>query len=134
VALAWTHPRTFGAAASLSGSFQVEKGYFLKNVLQPYKRKPKPIRLYLDSGTIDFTGDDDGRRMTDALAAEFRRIGWKDDLNLKHFVDLHPLSEGDLERAGLRHAKWKEAQSSQHNEFYWRQRAWRALVFLFPPE
>jgi len=134
VALAWAHPRTFGAAASLSGSFQVEKGYFLKNVLEPYTRRPKPIRIYLDSGTIDFTGDDDGRKMTDAVAAELRRIGWKDGRNLKHFVDLHPLSEGELERAGLRHAKWKEAQSSQHNEFYWRQRAWRALVFLFPNE
>ena len=133
VALAWGYPKTFGAAASLSGSFQVEKNYFLEKVLQPYKRKPKRIRIYLDSGIIDFTGDDDGRKNTGAVAAELRRIGWKDGVNLKHFVDL-PLSEGDLEATGLRHSKWKEAQSSQHNEFYWRLRAWRALIFLFPPE
>jgi len=43
------------------------------------------------------------------------------------------LTEAELEKAGLRRDKWKEAQTSQHNEFYWRLRAWRALVFLFPP-
>jgi predicted alpha/beta superfamily hydrolase len=132
LALAWGYPRTFGAAASLSGSFQIEKNYFLEKVLQPYKRKAKPIRLYLDSGVIDFTGDDDGRRYTQAVASELRRIGWKDEVNLNEFVDLKPLSQSELERTGLRSSKWKEAESSQHNEFYWRQRAWRALVFLFP--
>jgi predicted alpha/beta superfamily hydrolase len=132
VALAWEHPKTFGLAASLSGSFQVEKSYFLNEVLVPYKRKPKPIRLYLDSGTIDFTGDDDGRRINDALATQLRRIGWKDEVTLKQFVDLKPLSEQQLDQAGLSQSKWKEAQSSQHNEFYWRQRVWRALVFMFP--
>ena len=134
LALAWDHPKTFGAVASLSGSFQIEKKYFLEDVLRAYQRKPKRLRIYLDSGTIDFTGDDDGRRNTEAVAAELRRIGWKDDVNLKQFIDVKPLSEHELERAGLRHSKWKEAQSSQHNEFYWRQRAWRALVFLFPPD
>jgi len=133
LALAWEHPKTFGAAASLSGAFQVEKKYFLEKLLRPYKSKPKPTRIYLDSGTIDFTGDDDGRKNTEAVAAELRRIGWKDEVNFKHFVDLKPLAEGELEKTGLPHPKWKEAQSSQHNEFYWRLRAWRALVFLFPP-
>jgi len=133
LALAWENPNSFGLAASLSGSFQIEKRHFLENVLRPYEKKPKRIRIYLDSGTIDFTGDDDGRKHTEAVAAELRRIGWKEDKNLKQFVDLHPLSESELERAGLRHSKWKEAQGSQHNELYWRQRAWRALVFLFPP-
>lgn len=133
LALAWENPKTFGLAASLSGSFQIEKKHFLENVLGSYQKKPKRIRIYLDSGTIDFTGDDDGRKHTDAVAKELRRIGWKAGKNLKQFVDLNPLSERELERTDLRHSKWKEAQSSQHNEFYWRQRAWRALVFLFPP-
>jgi hypothetical protein len=39
-----------------------------------------------------------------------------------------------LAESGLRRDKWREAQTSQHNEFYWRLRAWRALTFLFPPE
>ena len=123
-----------GAAASLSGSFQVEQSYFLEQVLRTRKRRPKPVRVYLDSGTIDFTGDDDGRKKTEAVAAELRRIGWKDEVNLKQFIDLKPLSESELEKSGLRRSKWKEAQNSQHNEFYWRRRAWRALVFLFPPQ
>ena len=134
LALAWEYPKTFGAAASLSGSFQIERKYFLDNVLRPYREKVKPVRFYLDSGAIDFTGDDDGRKNTEAVVAELRRIGWKDGKNLRHFVDEEPLTEAELERAGLRRDKWREARSSQHNEFYWRMRAWRPLVFLFPPE
>jgi len=134
LALAWEHSRTFGLAASLSGSFQIEKRQFLDAVLGRYKGRRKPLKIYLDSGTIDFTGDDDGRRMTAAVAAELRRIGWRDEINLKHFVDLKPMTEAELDQARLRRDKWEEARRSQHNEFYWRQRVWRALVFLFPPE
>src|SRR6266516_5251118 len=134
LALAWEHPETFGKAASLSGAFQVERTNFLSNVLRAYRGKRKSIRMYLDSGTMDFSGGDDGRQGTDAVAAELRRIGWKKEGDLEHFVDLKPLTELELEKTGLRRDKWKEAQSSQHNEFYWRLRAWRALVFLFPPK
>ena len=49
-----------------------------------------------------------------------------------HFIDARPLGLTELEKTGLRQDKWKEAQTSQHNEFYWRLRVWRALVFLFP--
>src|SRR5262245_27768946 len=47
LALVWEHPKTFGAAASLSGSFQIEKKNLLKNVLGTSPQKPKPIRIYL---------------------------------------------------------------------------------------
>ncbi len=133
LALAWQNPKTFGLAASLSGSFQIERSCFLTNVLQAYHGRRKPIRIYIDSGVIDFTGDDDGRRYTDRVAAALRGIGWRDEVNLKHFTDVQPMLEFDLGRSGLRHDKWPEAQTSQHNEFYWRMRAWRALTFLFPP-
>ena len=132
LALAWEHPETFGKAASLSGAFQVERTNFLSSVLRAYRGKPKPNRIYLDSGTTDYAGGDDGRKHTDTVAAELRRIGWKEGRNLEHFVDLKPLTEPELEKAGLRRDKWKEAQTSQHNEFYWRLRAWRPLVFMFP--
>jgi predicted alpha/beta superfamily hydrolase len=134
LALAWEHSEIFGKAASLSGAFQVERTNFLSNVLRAHRGKPKPIRIYLDSGTTDYTGGDDGRQGTDAVAAQLRRIGWKQRRDLEHFVDLNPLTEQELEKAGLRRDKWKEAQTSQHNEFYWRLRAWRPLVFLFPPK
>jgi predicted alpha/beta superfamily hydrolase len=133
VAMAWEHPDVFGLAGSLSGSFQVEKRCFLKKVLAGYKRRRKAIRFYLDSGVMDFDGDDDGRQDTEAVANELRRIGWKDEANLKHHVDAAPLNEEELEQAGVPSYKWSDALQSQHNEFYWRIRAWRALTFLFPP-
>lgn len=134
LSLAWEFPRVFGRAASLSGSFQIERKNFLEQVLRPFDAKPKALRLYLDSGTMDFTGDDDGRKLSSAIVAELRRIGWKDEKNLRHFTDSALAGEHEMEQAGLRRDKWGEAQKSQHNEFYWRLRVWRALEFLFPPE
>jgi predicted alpha/beta superfamily hydrolase len=134
VALAWEWPQVFGLAGSLSGAFQVERTNFLTQVLRRYDGAPKPIRIYLDSGIVDFTGDDDGRRNTTAVAAELRRIGWRDGTGLIHFVDSKILDDAELEKAGLVRAKWKEARISQHNEFYWRLRVGRALEFLFPPD
>jgi enterochelin esterase-like enzyme len=131
--LAWEHPEVFGRAACLSGSFQIEQTNFLNDVLHNYHDKPKPIRIYLDSGTIDFTGGDDNRAITVKVAAEFQRIGWTDK-NLELFTDARPLTPAHLKQTGLRRDKWNEAQTSQHNEFYWRLRAWRALTFLFPPD
>ena len=134
VALAWQYPKTFGGAASLSGSFQIERRFFLNHMLTVHRSRPKRFKLYLDSGTIDYTGDDDGRKNTADVAAACRRLGWKDQKNLLYYVDETPLDEAELEKRGLRHDKWKEARRSQHNEFYWRLRAWRALTFLFPPQ
>jgi predicted alpha/beta superfamily hydrolase len=130
VVLAWEHPEVFGRAASLSGAFQVERTNFVHNILRPYQGKPKPVRFYLDSGVVDFTGGDDGRGLTDAVGEEFRRIGW--GKNLMRYTDEKPLTLAELEKSGLRRDKWGEAQTSQHNEFYWRLRVWRPLVFLFP--
>ncbi|MDB6066339.1 MAG: hypothetical protein JWR26_2547 [Pedosphaera sp.] len=131
VVLAWEHPEVFGRAASLSGAFQVEESTFLKGTLQAYHGKPNSIRFYLDSGAIDFTGGDDGRTLTGQVAAELRRIGW--DHDLRHYIDASPLTDAELEKTGLRRDKWAEAKTSQHNEFYWCLRSWRALTFLFPP-
>ena len=131
LAIAWDHPEVFGLAASLSGAFQVERTNFIRHVLGTYRGKPKPLRIYLDSGVVDFSGGDDGQKHTARVASELRRIGWKN--GLLHFVDATPLDDVELERNGLRQDKWAEARTSQHNEFYWRIRVWRALTFLFPP-
>jgi predicted alpha/beta superfamily hydrolase len=133
LALAWDRPDIFGKAASLSGAFQVERSCFVTNVVGRYVESKKPVRIYIDSGVVDFSGGDDGRKWTDRLAEELRRIGWREGNDLRHFVDEQPMTSKELERAGLRPDKWEEAQRSQHNEFYWRVRAWRALEFLFPP-
>lgn len=134
LALAWDHPDRFGLVASLSGAFQVEDRYLLEAILRVYQGPPKPLRIYLDSGVIDFTGSDDGRKDTEAVAERLRRIGWRDAVDLVHFVDALTIREADLPGTGLRRDKWEETQTSQHNEFYWRLRVWRPLVFLFPPE
>jgi enterochelin esterase-like enzyme len=132
VALAWEHPEIFGGAASLSGADTFEQTNFLNDVLKSFHGQPKPFRVYLDSGVEDFTGGDDGCSLTRQLAAEFRRIGWTN--NLEWFVDDKVLTPAELEKSGLRRDKRADAQTNQHNEFYWRLRAWRALTFLFPPE
>lgn len=133
LALAWEHSSAFGQAASLSGAFQVERRRFLVRHLRSYQGLPKPVRIYLDSGVIDYSGEDDGRKHTAAVADELRRIGWKDGHNLTHIVDDHILNQQEMAQAGLPQSKWHEAETSQHNEFYWRLRAVRALTFLFPP-
>lgn len=133
MSLAWEFPKVFGRAASLSGSFHIEKRNFLEHVLMLARKKPGPIRFYLDSGTIDFTGDDDDRRYTDLVADELRRLGWRDGKTLERYTEARPFTDQELEKSGLPFDKWHEAKSSQHNEFYWRMRAWRAFVFLFPP-
>jgi enterochelin esterase-like enzyme len=144
--LAWERPEVFGGAASLSGAFMMNSN-FLNSALHSYKGPVKELRLYLDCGSVDFMGGDDGRVLTTQVAAELRRIGYQDrlpelkkkshplqpDTSLMLFIDEKPLSESELEKTGLRRDKWKEAGTSQHNEFYWRQRVWRALEFLFPP-
>ena len=132
LALAWDHPEIFGGAASLSGAFQVEQTNFLNSVLKNYRGNAKPFRVYLDSGGVDFLGGDDNHSLTQQVAGELRRIGWSRK-NLKLYFDANPLTLAKLKKSGLRHDKWAEAQTSQHNEFYWRLRAWRALTFLFPP-
>jgi hypothetical protein len=48
-------------------------------------------------------------------------------------IDAKLLTMAELEKTGLRRRRWGEAQTSQHNKFYWRLRVWRALTFLFPP-
>ena len=131
LALAWEHPDVFGRAASLSGAFQVNHTNWLMNVLAVYNGQPKAVRIYLDSGVVDFRGGDDNCTLTTRVETELRRIGWKDDL--QHYVDAKPMTEAELEKSGLRRDKWPEARTSQHNEFYWRLRSWRALAFLFPP-
>jgi len=131
LALAWDNPEVFGAAASLSGAFPVSRPNFLDDVLREHRGPPKPFRVYLDSGVIDSKGGDDGRTRTEQVITELQRIGWG-TRDLQWFVDESTLTRMELEKSGLRPEKWGEALTSQHNELYWRRRAWRALTFLFP--
>jgi enterochelin esterase-like enzyme len=133
LALAWQFPGVFGLTGSLSGAFQVERRQFLLKVLRRYAGPRKPIQVYLDSGVVDTGGGDDGRKHTSAVAEEFRRIGWRDGIDLLHYLDENLLTPDELAAAAVPTEKWQEAMASQHNELYWCRRAWRALSFLLPP-
>ena len=130
--LAWDNSEVFGSAASLSGAFTISRPNFVDDLLKSYQGSPKPFRVYLDSGVVNSTGGDDGRSRTEQVVTELRRIGWAPD-DLRWFVDERTLTRMELEKSNLRPEKWDEALTSQHNEFYWRRRSWRALTFLFPP-
>ncbi|MGZ8920988.1 MAG: hypothetical protein ACXW3L_08390 [Limisphaerales bacterium] len=64
---------------------------------------------------------------------QLQRLRWKPGTNLLHHID-RPLNAEQLKPFDLPNDKFSEAQRSQHNELYWRLRAWRPLTFLFPPE
>jgi hypothetical protein len=70
---------------------------------------------------------------TEAVALQFQRLGWKPGTDLLHHID-RPLTAEQLKPFNLPEDKFNEAQRSQHNELYWRLRAWRPLTFLFSPE
>jgi enterochelin esterase-like enzyme len=102
--IAHTLPETFGNAACLSGAFQVRdrtKQAFADFLVSLDHQK---LHVYIDSGTVD-----DGAKLTRRIAATYRDRGWRDDIDLMHF----------------------EQKGAEHNERYWRERAWRALMFLF---
>ena len=132
LALAWDHADVFGLAASMSGAYQIERREFLEKVLQPYSGGPKAVKLYFDCGVKSGTNGDDGRANTEAVVAELRRIGWRDGVNLRYFLDEPPLTPSQLAPLNLPADKLQEAQISQHNELYWRRRVQRPLEFLFP--
>ncbi len=131
LALAWHNPNHFGGAASMSGAFQVEREFFLREVLKNNFIGSTRPRIYLDSGVMDHSGGDDGRALTQAVAQRLRSLGWRENENLLHHVEEKPLTEVGMQEAGLHRSKWKEAAASQHNEFYWKLRVERPLLFLF---
>jgi enterochelin esterase-like enzyme len=97
-------PETFSRVACLSGAFQVRdrtRGSFTEFLSRTSHQN---VRVYLDSGTVD-----DGAVLTRKVTATYRVRGWRDGVDLLHF----------------------EQKGGEHNERHWRERAWRALTFLF---
>ncbi|HSB20615.1 MAG TPA: alpha/beta hydrolase-fold protein [Anaeromyxobacteraceae bacterium] len=109
----WTRPAVFGIAMAMSPS--------LWRVDLPVITK-LPVRVYLDSGTVDWGGGDDGLAATSALADLLVSKGWTLHVDLEHAV----------------------GQGHNHSEEFWRARlrpstaadlpgVWPgALPFLFP--
>ncbi len=112
----WTRWAVFGNVMAMSPSL------WRANVTADQIVK-LPVRVYLDSGTVDWSGGDDGRAATAALAELLVGKGWTLHLDLEHAV----------------------GEGHNHSEEYWRARlrpstpgdlpgVWPgALPFLFPP-
>jgi hypothetical protein len=70
-----------------------------------------PLRVYLDSGTVDWAGGDDGMARTIGLRETLVSKGWVLGTDLKHVV----------------------GQDHNHSENWWRERLPGALTWLYPP-
>jgi len=103
---AWTRPDLFGLSLAMSPS----PAYDLAAMVRRTAARP-PLRIYLDSGTTDHGGGDDGLRKTRALADLLASRGYAPGRQL-----LHRVGEGHT-----------------HSEACWRERLPEALRFLFPP-
>jgi enterochelin esterase-like enzyme len=97
-------PETFSRVACLSGAFQVRDRR--RQSFQEFlaKHEHQHVKVYLDAGTVD-----DGAALTRRVAATYRARGWRDGADLLY----------------------REEQGAAHNERFWRDRVWHALVFLF---
>jgi len=102
--LAHQLPEKFGKVACLSGAFQVRDRQRLVFADYLAGLPHQNLRIYLDSGTVG-----DGVMLTRKVVAQYRARGWRDGVDLMYL----------------------EAKGHEHNERCWRDRVWRALVFLF---
>jgi hypothetical protein len=95
---------TFSKAACLSGAFQFKdrRGESFLGFLS--RRDHQHLKIYLDCGTVH-----DGVALSRKVSAMYLRRGWR---------------EGD-------DFSYHEEKGAAHNEKCWRDRVWRALVFLF---
>lgn len=106
ISLWMTHkfPEIFSKAACLSGAFEYKdrQGRSFTDFLRDCQGQD--VRIYLDSGTVK-----DGTALTRKARDTYFALGWKQGGNLLHFED----------------------KGGEHNEGCWRERVWRALIFLF---
>ncbi|MBI5069510.1 MAG: hypothetical protein HZB56_14845 [Deltaproteobacteria bacterium] len=100
---AWTRPDLFGMALAMSPS----RAYDLSALVRRADAHP-PLRIYLDSGTTDQHGGDDGLSRTRALARLLASRGY---------------GEKDL--------RFVVGKGHSHTEAAWRERLPAAMRFLF---
>jgi predicted alpha/beta superfamily hydrolase len=103
---AWTRPERWGVVMAMSTAFGFD---FIGLAGQNTARKP--LRIYLDSGTVDWSGGDDGEAETIRLRDLLVSQGWVLGTDLQHVV----------------------GQNHNHSEDFWRARLPGALDWLYTP-
>ncbi len=104
----WSRPQSFGVVMAMSTAFYPTDFVSVVRATPPPK---KPLRIYIDSGTTDYSGGDDDMAQTIALRDALVGAGFTLGVDLMHFV-----GAGD-----------------SHSENYWRGRLPIALPWLYPP-
>lgn len=102
---AWTRPTAFGAVLAMSPALAFDFPALVRS--RPLSSRPK---VYLDSGTVDGRGGDDGRAATARLRDLLLSQGWVAGRDLHHRI----------------------GQGHGHSEQFWRERLPLALPLLFP--
>jgi predicted alpha/beta superfamily hydrolase len=101
----WTRPRTWTRVLCMSPAFHWD----FHRLVRETRERPA-LRLYLDSGTTDYEGSDDGQAETEALRDLLVERGFVPGVDL-----VHEVGHGDT-----------------HDEAAWCRRLPLALPFLFP--
>jgi enterochelin esterase-like enzyme len=102
----WTRPHAWSRVLSMSPAFH----WPFEGLARGTRERPA-LRLYLDSGTTDYEGGDDGQAETEALRDLLVARGFVEGVDL-----IHEVGHGDT-----------------HDEAAWCRRLPLALPFLFPP-
>lgn len=105
--MVWEHPDVFSQAACISPAFHIGNINYIKEV-EDYTGKKKPIRIYIDNGTIDL--DARLKPGADEMVKALEGKGYKTGVDLEYFI----------------------AEGATHNEAAWAKRNWRYLEFMFP--
>jgi predicted alpha/beta superfamily hydrolase len=101
----WTRPQVFGFAMAMSTAF----AYDFHALVQRTPARPA-LRIYIDSGTVDWSGGDDGMARTLALRDLLVSKGFTLGTDLQHHI----------------------GQGDNHSEDFWRGRLPVALPFVLP--
>ncbi|CAN5290111.1 hypothetical protein BH09SUM1_BH09SUM1_23870 [soil metagenome] len=128
-ALAGNNPEFIGSALCLSPWFEQEQNRYIHEILRPMQEKP-PIRVYMDSGILDWRGLDDGHRGMLLARVELLRLGFKEGDDLEWFVDTWFPTEEELANSLVKRDKWETAKVNQHSELHFGRRAPKALLFF----
>jgi len=103
---AWTRPAKWGVVMAMSTAY----GYDFIGLAQQATSR-RPLRIYLDSGTLFYGGGDDGMADTIRLRDLLVSQGWVLDTDLRYVL----------------------GQGHNHSEDFWRLRLPGALAWLYPP-